>query len=165
MKYLKLNSFLLFITILAGTVPAKAQDDDRVSVKEMIDTRNFVFKAQMMSPMGGRLINLTSDYDFTVRPDSIVSYLPYFGRAYSAPINPTDGGIKFTSSKFDYKTTKRKKSWDISIQTRDVSEGYQLFLSVYNNGRATLRANSVNKQSIVFDGYITEGRPLNKKGF
>jgi hypothetical protein len=165
MKYLKLNSFLLFITILAGTVLAKAQDDDRVSVKEMIDTRNFVFKAQMMSPMGGRLINLTSDYDFTVRPDSIVSYLPYFGRAYSAPINPTDGGIKFTSTKFDYKTTKRKKSWDISIQTRDVGEGYQLFLSVYNNGRATLRANSVNKQSIVFDGYITEGRPLNKKGF
>src|SRR5690348_12767478 len=101
MKYLKLNSFFLFIAILAGTVLAKAQENDKVSVKEMMDTRNFVFKAQTVTPTGGRLINLTSEYDFTVRPDSIIAYLPYFGRAYTAPINPTDGGIKFTSSKFD----------------------------------------------------------------
>jgi hypothetical protein len=165
MKYLKLNGFFLFIAMLATAIVAKAQEDDRMPVREMIDTRNFIFKAQSMSPMNGRLINLTSEYDFTVRPDSLVAFLPYFGRAYTAPINPTDGGIKFTSTRFDYKTAKRKRSWEISMQTRDVSDNYRLFLSVYTNGRASLRISSTNRQSIVFDGYITEGRPLNKRAF
>ncbi len=59
--------------------------------KNMMDSKNFVFVAQIASPVGGRTMHLTSYYDLNVSKDTIVSSLPYFGRAYTAPINPSEG--------------------------------------------------------------------------
>lgn len=164
MKNLLTKSFLLLPAILFATF-AMAQTDDKVPVKEMMETKNFIFKAQTISPASARFRNLTGDYTFTVRPDSIIADLPFFGRAYSAPINPAEGGIKFTSTQFDYKTTNRKNKWEIDIQTRDVNGNYQLFLTVFDNGRASLRTSSTNRQTVVFDGYVVSGRPIEKKAF
>lgn len=166
MKSITLKSLFLIAAIIGITGMCAAQEDDRIPVSEMVDTKNLIFKAQWVSPSGGRIINMTGNYDLTIRPDSVIAFLPYFGRAYSAPIDPTQGGIKFTSAKFDYKTTKRKKNrWEISIRPRDITDNYQLFLTVYDNGKASLRVSSVNRQPIAFEGYVTEGPELNKKAF
>lgn len=165
MKY-QIKAFLFFFVLLTGVFIAKAQDEDMASVKEMVDSKNFVFKAQLVSPLGGRMRNLTSEYDLVVRPDSVTAFLPYFGRAYSAPMNPSEGGIKFNSTDFSYKTGKQKKGrWEIEIKPSDVPDGYQLYLSVFSNGRASLRVNSSNRQPISFEGYVVEGRPYQRKAF
>ncbi len=44
-----------------------------------------------------------------VMGDSIVTYLPYFGRAYSVPVNLSQGGIQFTSTDFDYTIESKRK--------------------------------------------------------
>src|SRR6185436_11302977 len=64
-------------------------------IKNLIDSQKYVFKAQMVYPLGGRSRNLTSDYDLRVTKESVVSYLPYFGRAYSATPGSSSGGIDF----------------------------------------------------------------------
>lgn len=113
----------------------------------------------MPGSQGGGTINLTgSSYDFTVTPDSIVAYLPYYGRAYSAPYNPTEGGIKFKSKNFSYVQSRNKKgSYSISIKTKDLkSENYQMMLTVSEKGYATLMVNSNNKQPINFNGVLSE---------
>ena len=48
---------------------------------------------------GYRSIYLSPYYYLKVSKDTVVAYLPYFGRAYTAPADPTEGGIKFTSTK------------------------------------------------------------------
>jgi hypothetical protein len=166
MKQIQIKIPLFFFALLSGVFLANAQNKDLASVKKMVDSKNFIFKAQLVSSQGGRTRNLTSEYDLVVRPDSVIAFLPYFGRAYTAPINLSDGGIKFTSADFSYKPARQKKDrWEIEINPRDVQEGYRLYLSIFSNGRASLRVNSNNRQPINFDGYITEGRPFQRKAF
>lgn len=78
-------------------------------VQNFINSKNYVFVAQTAFPIGGRAINLTSPYDIRVSGDTVASNLPYFGRAFVAPINSLEGGIHFTSTNFIYKVKGRKK--------------------------------------------------------
>ena len=72
---------------------AGAQEKDPAVVKALVESKNYVFKADYVNPQTGRSRSLTSEYDLTIKPGEVISYLPYFGRAYSAPIN-SEGGIK-----------------------------------------------------------------------
>ena len=134
-------------------------------VKNMVESGQYIFVAQYAFPMSGRTVTLTSEYDLTVSKDTIIAYLPYYGKAYQAPIDPSEGGIKFTSVKFDYRTIKSKKDgWDISMTAKDQSDNSQLSLHISTNGRATLQVSDIFRQPITFTGYIKEiSRP--KKAF
>lgn len=162
MKNIKI--FLLFAaSVLAGSSIIKAQDKDEV--KTMIESRNYIFKAQMVNPQNSVSRQLTSEYDLTISRDTIISYLPYFGRAYVAPVNPSEGGIKFTSTKFEYNPVKDEKGWKITIRPKDAPEVQQLFLEVFDNGTATLQVISTNRQGISFNGYVEEAKAKGKKAF
>ena len=151
-------------TILAAT--ALAQDQGASAIQQAVETKNFVFKAESVTPQRSRMRQLTPEYDVVLTPDSIISFLPYFGRAFTAPINPSEGGIKFTSTHFDYTFSQKKKNrWEIVIKPKDVSDVRELYLSIFNNGRASLGVNSSNRESISFNGIVREGNPINKKAF
>jgi hypothetical protein len=159
-----IKSALLFGAIVAISFCAGAQEKDPAKVRAMVEAKNFVFKADYVNPQTGRSRSLTSEYDLTIKPGEVISYLPYFGRAYSAPIN-SEGGIKFTSTDFNYKLLKQKEhSWDISIKPKDANDVQELFLTVFDNGTGSLRVNSLNRQSISFRGYIVAGKE-EKKAF
>ncbi|MBC7828583.1 MAG: DUF4251 domain-containing protein [Chitinophagaceae bacterium] len=153
--------FLFFFSLLAFTNLTMAQDektdksDKEASVKPMIDAQRYVFKAQSVHPSRGRVVQLTSEYDLSVSGDTVRSYLPYFGRAYSAPLDGRGGGIDFLSRDFEYNQKERKKGgWDISIKPRDINDVRELFLTVFDNGTASLRVSSSNREPISFNGYL-----------
>ncbi len=107
-------------------------------------------------PATGSLINLTSLYDLQLSNDTLVSELPFYGRAYVAPMNPSEAGIRFTSKQFDYKIEEKKKGgWDITILPKDTRDVRQMFLTVSEDGNASLHVLSNNRQSMNFTGYIT----------
>jgi hypothetical protein len=146
---------ILPILLLSATA-LQAQDKD---VTSLIESKNFVFIAQSAHPLSGQFRQLTSEYDLRVLGDSIVAYLPYFGRAYSAPLDPTQGGIQFTSTDFEYSQQSRKKGgWNISIKPKDARDVRQMTLSIRENGNASLQVNSNNRQSISFNGHIEPRR-------
>lgn len=152
----KVLSGILCLAIgLACTTPVCAQDK-KANIKELIDARAYVFKAQTALPMGGRSRQLNSDYDVKVAKDSILVYLPYFGRAYTAPLDPSKGGIQFTSKNFQYTVdNKRKGGWDILIKPMDVDDVRQLSIMISENGYGSLQVISNNRQPIIFNGYVT----------
>ncbi len=127
---------VLFILIAATTTVgiANAQNSKKdkqaakiVATKNLIDSQNFVFVAEYVSPMARGKRHLTSYYEVIVSKDTVISYLPYFGRAYSVPFNSTNIGFDFTSTNFDYKITTRKKGgWDILIKPKDQNDNQQL---------------------------------------
>ena len=165
MNRIGIKAALLATAILAFSFMAGAQEKDPAKVKAMVESKNFVFVADYVNPQSMRSRSLTtSDYDLTIKPGEVISYLPYFGRAYSAPIDG-EGGIKFTSKEFDYKLVKAKThSWDISIKPKDARDIEEMYLTVFDNGTASLRVNSVNRQSISYRGYIVAGKG-EKKAF
>jgi len=154
----------MFLFALVSSTITFAQDSkeeekqkDAQQIENMIQSKNYVFIARSALPMRGRNINLTSIYDLKVSGDTVISDLPYFGRAYSAPINPAEGGIHFTSNDFTYNLTERKKGgWDITILPKDTRDVRQMFLTVSESGYASLQLTSNNRQAISFNGYIKE---------
>ncbi|HWI89871.1 MAG TPA: DUF4251 domain-containing protein [Flavisolibacter sp.] len=147
----------LLVIILAGSSMAvHAQDLDKSIVQNFIKTKEFVFKAQTVLPMTGMSRQLTSDYDVRFLGDSVVAYLPYFGRAYSAGYGE-GGAIDFTSTKFEYKVKERKKGgWDVSIKPKDAKDVQALNFTVSENGYASLQVTSNNRQPISYNGYVME---------
>jgi len=154
--------FLIFAADVASAQKTKNQKkaEKIASVKKMVDQKNYVFMAQRANPLGWTTINLNYNYSLTVTQDSVDSYLPYYGRAYVAPINPTDPkqtGIQFISKDFDYQNSfSKNKGWNITILPRNNRETRSLILNVSELGYATLSVISTNRQQISFDGYISE---------
>ena len=148
---------LLLLVLAAGTAcmsTSQAQENNK-NFESILSSKNYVFVAQSANPVGARFRQLTSEYDLRVLGDSIVSYLPYFGRAYSAPIDPTKSALVFTSTDFDYQQTSRNKGgWIVTIKPKDVQDVRQLMLTVTEKGSASLQVISTNRQQISFNGYI-----------
>jgi len=151
-----ISALLLALLLPAGIMAQKKDSIKAAAIREAVTNQQYTFKAQTASPLAGRLRQLTTEYDLKVSKEQIVAYLPYFGRAYSAPLDPSKGGIQFTSKDFDYKLTERKKGgWNVSIKTKDLAEAQQMELTIFSDGTASLQATSTNRQSISFSGYIT----------
>ncbi|MBS1665733.1 MAG: DUF4251 domain-containing protein, partial [Bacteroidetes bacterium] len=137
--------------------PADKKAAQLAAVKDLVESQNYVFKAQTVMPMAGSTRQLTSDYSLKVTKENIVSYLPYFGRAYTAPMDPSKGGIQFTSKDFDYTLTPGKKQgWTILIKPKDYRDVQQMTLSISSAGYATLQVTSTNRQPISFNGQIVK---------
>jgi hypothetical protein len=149
-----LKKTILFLVLLLCFYAAYAQNSE-VPVRSAIESRKFVFDAQTVLPNAARARQISGEgYEVRVSGDSLVSYLPYFGRVYSAPLNG-EGGIKFTSTKFDYAVKNRKRGgWEIELQPNDITDVRKLVLTVFENGSATLRAMSNNRQPISFNGTV-----------
>jgi Domain of unknown function (DUF4251) len=168
MKTMK-DLFTLLLIVSAGLSAACAQTSKQdkkaakvAAVKNDIESKRFTFLANEMIPQGGGSKQLDYGYDVRVTPDSVISFLPYFGRAYfDVPYNPTDGGIKFTSTNFDYKVVEKKKGgWEITIKPKDVKNLSRIVLYVSSNGYASLTVTSFNRDMITFYGNLEKNRNL-----
>ena len=139
---------------MSSTLPANAQVNDTAQLRQMIDSSNFIFKATSAKPQSSpSKVLTTGEYDLAVSKNKIVSFLPYFGRAYTAPPGE-DGGIKFTSVDFKYTAEKSKNGWRITIIPKDVTSISKLYLDVSTGGYATLQVTSNNRQSISYYGVM-----------
>jgi len=158
MKKLLSGTLCLLIAIAcSGRLMAQDKKD---KIKELVEAQSYVFKAQTALPMSGRTRQLTGEYNLQVAKDSLISYLPYFGRAYVAPMDPTKGGIQFTSRKFGYTVSNGKKGgWTISIKPTDAGDVRQMTLLLSEDGYGTLQVTSNNRQPITFNGYVTAREP------
>ncbi|MCC7401560.1 MAG: DUF4251 domain-containing protein [Chitinophagaceae bacterium] len=137
--------------------PSFLYSQNNTDINHLVHSGKYVFIAQYAIPMSGRTINLTPDNELIVSKDSLISYLPYFGRVYQAPMDPGESGTSFTSVKFNYKITKSKKDgWDIRMATKDQPDNYQLSLHISSAGYATLQVTNTFRQPISFNGYIRE---------
>jgi hypothetical protein len=162
--------FFVFAVILGSLNMAHGQSTRKerqavkaADVKNMIDAVNYVFKANYAIPQNGGSRQLTSEYDLKVVKDTVIAFLPYFGRAYIAPEPGTiEGGIKFTITKFSYDAKQGKKgNWEIVIKPKDKNitdwrDVQQLTLNISPTGYASLQVISSNRSPISFEGEIAK---------
>jgi hypothetical protein len=166
---------LLIFALIA--IKANAQTD-KATTNKIIEQKNYVFVATAAIPMnstdvskvldrmsggggatGGMIPLNGSNYDVSIAPDSLIAYLPFYGRSFSGSYNNNDNGYKFTAKDFSYTTTKRKRGgWDIAMSTKDLKDNVRMTLNVSENGYATLNVLSNNKQAITYNGYLKEAK-------
>ncbi len=153
---------LCLIIVFIGCKAKELTPDQQAKAQEYaskIEDRNFTFHARSAQPMASKSINLNYNYYLKVTKDTIIASLPYYGRAYSAPMNATDIGIDFTSTDFFYLSEKKNNgTYEIEIKPKDISnnqnQGISLRLSISPSGYGTLNTLSTNRQSISFYGTI-----------
>lgn len=157
--------FITLAVIIFGCANTKKINNDQVTdaaaLKNMIDTKNFVFVAQYVNPLAARRRDI-SGYDVSVNKDTVVSSLPYFGRGYTASVSPSDADFDFTSRNFTYTITTARKGWNVSIKPRDQNYLQELYFTIFDNGTASLTVTSINRSSVSYDGYITERKTGSK---
>jgi hypothetical protein len=129
---------------------------DSVTVKNMIESQSFVFIPRYVNAVGVRNRDVSYGFQISISKDTIVSYLPYFGRGYVAPISPSDVDFDFTSTKFAHVTTPAKKGWNISIRPKDQRFLTELYFRIFDNANASLTITSNDRSVISYNGYITE---------
>ncbi len=159
--FLKLSALMLLVSMslvhCSSSKKSVALTGDDVS--NMVNNKNFVFVAEQVNPLRGRTRQLTSEYDVALKNDSLVSYLPYFGRAYQAPMDPSQGGIQFTSTKFSYAANPNKKgAWIVNIIPKDYQDVQQFTFTIFENGNATLNVTNTNRDPISFNGRIRKNK-------
>jgi hypothetical protein len=149
------------INVTRAQTKAEKKEARQAETQKMLKDQNFVFKANYALPMRGGSRALTSDYDLLVTKDTIVSFLPYFGRAYVAPPpGTTDGGIKVNTTKFSYVSTiKKNDSWTITIKPKDKNiadwrDVQSFMLNISADGYGSLQVISSNRDPISFNGYV-----------
>ena len=150
-------SFLLLTAVFIMQANGQDEQASKGTLQKALDARHYVFVAQTVTPLRGGLRQLTSYYDLTVSGDTVISNLPYFGRAYVAPMNPSEGGLAFTSTASDYRVkTKKKGTREIGINTKAGGDNQRMLLTVFNDGTASLQVTSNNRDVISFSGYVQE---------
>lgn len=146
---------LIAVVFTCSNLYAQATDEKQSATKTLVEGKRYEFVAQSMQPMSGRLRQLTTYYFVRVTPDTLISDLPYVGRAFSPSYDPSAAGVNFTSTSYTYTITDRKKGgWEIVLKPKDYTDVQQLQLTVYANGTAYLHVTSNNKQPISYHGVL-----------
>lgn len=77
--------------------------------------------------------------------------LPFFGKAYSLPYGDTSG-INFDGKAEGYTVARKKKEVEVRFTVRNKNESYQFFIQLYPGGKAFVRMNSNQRESVSYSG-------------
>jgi len=156
-KIIGISLLVLLIAVLCTSCSTtqKATKLDSDEVRNMVDSSRFIFVAERVNPLRGSTRYLTSRYDVAVKKDSVDCYLPFFGHAFQAPIDPSKGGLEFVSTDFSYNTgLKNENEWQVIIKPNDNTGVQQLLFDIFGNGTATLNVVNTHRDPISFYGHL-----------
>lgn len=121
----------------------------------------FKFEVQTVNPLNGSSRQITGDYGLHFSKTALRVDLPYFGRSYSAPVNPSEGGIKLNTDEFRYEVNEKRKGWELVIRPDNQRDVQMMVLSVSESGFGTLQVTSTNRQSISYYGRVQQRDMVN----
>lgn len=159
MRLTRLVGFLGIALLCVGqSLFAQSKQDRKEqkekAVKEIVDSDRIKIDVDRAVPMAGRSVNLTSPYSLEMHGDSILSFLPYFGRAYAAPYGGGEGLTFKEVATEKEQTSKKKGRSEIKFRVKTQEDVYTFRVEVYPNGSATINVTPVNKQAITFYGDV-----------
>ena len=155
-------SGLIFVMLAALFAVACARTasrhDTKAETERMVQTRldakDYMIDVQRAIPMTGPTMALNSHYTLRIKGDSVYSYLPYFGRAYSVPYGGGEGLI-FGGVIRDYEHMAGKHgAANISFEVRTKEDLYRFTLDVYPDGSTYVTVTPNNRQGINFQGTL-----------
>lgn len=149
--------FIALILPACGTARSAAEKAQLAhEIEQAVELSDFTFKATYAHPTGYRSVYLSPYYEVKILPDTVKAYLPYYGRAYRAPMDPREGGFSFNSTEFTYQSSpgKQKESWTAVVTILDQDRPVTFHFEIWGNGTASLHVNDFNRQTISFQGVV-----------
>lgn len=142
------------VQVVGAQEKANSQDQIAETIQKALDAQTYKIDVDYMYPMKGRSRALTSLYSLEVKNDSIYSYLPYVGEAYSVPYGGGKG-LNFRAPISQYESKAGKKGvTEVILKTRNEEDSYTFRITVYKDGTSRIHVQPNNRQSISFSGKI-----------
>ena len=142
------------ISVFGQTKQSGKAEIKAAKVEKSIRSGQYEIIVNQVNPMSGGVRHLTPDYSVRISGDSSYVYLPYFGRAYSAPYGG-DGGIKAATLMGNYKVDyKEGKNYSIGFSAKGDNDTYRFSISVWTNGSTSINVTCNNRQAINYMGYL-----------
>jgi len=106
----------------------------------------------MMFPRRGNAVSVTPDYSVQMKGDSLFSYLPYFGRAYSIPYG-SGNGLHFAAPIKGYESAKGKNGrTQVTIMVENEGDRLTYNFEIFPNGHANVDVFSREREPINYSG-------------
>ncbi|MDR2469574.1 MAG: DUF4251 domain-containing protein [Tannerella sp.] len=161
--YSYLTGTMLALAAAAGlttcALSRTVRDEQASAVRQQIESRRYKISVNRMLPGRGASQYLSSSYSLTVKGDTIISYLPFIGQAYSLPYGGGKG-LNFESTITVYAVTfNARGTAQISLQTRSENDVLRYHIEIFDNGTSSIRVTSNNRQSISFYGRLEKEMP------
>ncbi len=123
--------------------------------KNLIESNAWHFEATQMLPTRGQSRSIMN-YHVLIEDGKLNSYLPYFGRAYSAGYSAGgDSPLIFESTIEDYKVTETKNgAYRITFTSNNRGDRISYTLNVSSSGSASLSVQSSKRQHISYSGNL-----------
>ena len=155
------NIFLLLLLSVSFTLQAQnhvAKDSTFEQLRTLIESGNFRLEVNRAYPSGGRSVDLFSNRGFVNVKDSVATgFFPFFGRAYSAPLNG-EGGIEFNAPMkkitLTVKNKKKNKRILYHFQVKGTNDTYDIYVDASASGSCMVSVRSNQKSHISYSGDV-----------
>ena len=125
-------------------------------VKNLLESREYMFNATHAMPMGGGSIYLNYSYDVEIKGDTVTSYLPFYGEAYRLDYGGRDAAFDFTEPVEEYTFRKEKNGYKVEFDIDKGMDRINYNFHISELGYATLHVISTNRQAISYYGRIED---------
>ena len=149
--------FVLLASVMLSGCATSAERAARAAeqaamVKKALEERHYKIGINHMYPMRGGAKHVSYNYSVEVRNDSLISYLPYFGRAYSLPYGGGKG-LNFSERIGSYQESQKKDGKrQIEISVKNDEDTYYYSIEVLDDGSSTIGVNCRSREHISYSG-------------
>lgn len=126
-------------------------------VAAAVSNRHFTIDVDYMQPMRGPQRSVQGGYALTVKGDTLVSYLPYFGEVYGgSTAYGAQKALNFEAPITRYEVTEPGPGLlRVSLATATDEDSYVYYIEVYSSsGKSYIDVQARNRNSISFTGEL-----------
>lgn len=149
------------------------------NLSKIVAEKRFSFKPQRAHPANQEVRTLfnthpthnsamlyelsTDHYSVDIKTNNIQVNLPYYGRRFVGTMNPSDNGLNFETSNFNYQIKNTKKGgYIVTISPDDVKHVSKIFIEISKNGKGYLSVQPNDRTPISYSGYVIETKSETK---
>lgn len=149
-----LSAMILWSSCATSEEKAAQMAELSVKVTNALNNRDYKIAIDRMYPMRGSSRHVSFGYSVEVRNDTLISYLPYFGRAYNVPYGGGKG-LNFTAPIGSYQDfMKRNGQRHIEIGVSNDEDTYFYTIEVFDNGSSSVEVRARQRERISYSGNI-----------
>ena len=128
------------------------------NVTNALNNRDYKISIDRMYPMRGSSRHVSFGYSVEVKNDTLVSYLPYFGRAYNVPYGGGKG-LNFSAPIGSYQEFMiRNGLRRIEICVTNDEDTYLYTIEVFDNGSSSVDVRARQRERISYSGNVEFGK-------